>query len=1192
MKTIFKYTLAIAALLGFSVNGWADKLQESWFILPANFNHVVYDGSPHNVSLDDMKPITFSSSAPTLTLGTDFDLFTVSSGPYINAGTTGATYSILGKGSYTGEFSYPFIIDPAYLTDESRFTITPASVAYTGSAITPSFVIHDGTRNADLTVSTEYTLSGTTSAIDPGTYTVTFTGIVNYAGARNFTWTITKGLADANVSVAPATYNGTAQTPTVVVKDGTKVLSQGVDYTLTLSNASGYTNADTYTNAVTVTGIGAYTGTIKKDFVIAKKDINLCTVTGNSVIYTGSPITTLSLSVMDGTYSATYDATYPTTYSAVGTYSEAITITGNGNYTGTKKVDLIIAPGTATDIATAVVTSSVIYTGSQQEPTASNVTVKVGTTTLTEGTDFTLSIKGAATDYVDAKTYANAIVITGKGGYYGSQIVDYTIQPRNINEASVSGNSANYTGSAITPTITVSYGGNDLTSGTDYDITISSGYTYQDPQVYADAITLTGKGNFTGTRVLDYTITNTGGAKNLATAVVTSTAIYNGVNQKPSASTITVTIGTTVLELGTDFTMVVNGDEDNDYVNAGNYENAIALTAKGANYYGTLSADYVIAKRDMQDVTLTEVKKMAWTGLTLTPIINDATPENSNITAKYDTYNLKAADYTYTSEPTPIKEPGEYTLTFEGRGNFMGTKQMTVHVLKSFATQGGDVTLDLINDCIILPNAGTLTTADITVKDGSTVLVEGTDYTANIYTKREGSAEPYTYSADVASITKDGIYWMELTGKDDYSWKDKKVIEFYVLNEYYVKGDEKMDAASRVCSIHLTDPTEAALGTSNTDPVVATTATELTIPATATITLKDEQGSGSNSTTKVVNLVDIENGAFIGCNTLRFIDATAMTSYVPSSLNREGADTPFQGLPKQTLVYLAGTTVAGENYIYKVAAGAYRCDVYKIYDDVIGNQQGFDGETAAKWDVTIPIAFTANTVSNTRQLNSVVTVGSETKQQGYTVFLPYALPKSESFKAYTLAYSKGTTTIGSNTYDGVVGFTEVTGALTAATPYVIIPSASGQLLSATNVNVMQTYEVGSGFLANLGDGSSAVSGQMQYELYGTFQYMDGYDASNPNYIMQKANEWKKIAATGTYATQCILPMRAYLHTDAAAPARLYSVFTDADGSTTAISKLQLDSDAQPVIYDLQGRKVSNPQRGGLYIVNGKKVVMK
>ena len=806
------------------------------------------------------------------------------------------------------------------------------------------------------------------------------------------------------VTVLHATYNGTAQIPVVIVTDGSEIVPPRY-YNVSMNQSGGYTNAGTYQNAVHVVGNQTeIKGDVYKDFVIEKRNINLCTVTGNSVVYTGSPYTLSSFDVKDGTHSATYTATLSSTsYYDVGTYSEAITITGEDNYTGTKKVDLIIAPGNATDIATAVVTSSVTYTGSAQAPSATNVTVKVGSTILTEGTHYTISKNGVDADYTDAKTYANAIVITGKG----------------------------------------------------------------------------------------------------------------------------------------------------------------------SGYYGSLSADYVIERRDLQDVTFTEASKMAWTGSNITPNINAAS--DNNITAQYAAtpYNLVAADYTYTSEPTPIKEPGEYTMTFEGRGNFMGTKQMTVHVLKSFSSQGDDVTLDLTNGSIILPKDGTLTTADITVKDGTTELVEGTDYTAAIYTKSDKSAS-------VASITgsKDGIYWIELTGKDDHSWTGSKLIEFCVLNEYYVKGNTQLDDASRVCSLHLTEANKAALGTANTDPVIATDATELTIPATATITLKDEQGTGSTSTTKVVGIVDIEDDAFNGCSTLRFIDATAVTSFVPSSLNREATATPFYGLPKQTLVYLTGPTVGGENYIYKIAASTYRCDVYTVYDDVNGNQQGFDDATAAKWDVTIPIGFKANTVTNTRILNAT----ESNKQQGYTVCLPYALPIPASVKAYTLAYSKS----------GMVGFKEVTGTLAAMTPYVLIPSVSSQPLNTSDATVSQTYNVATSTYMPIAEtGSAAVSGQGLYKLYGTMQYMPG---STDYYIMQANNVWNQCEAEN-YPKSCVLPMRAYIKANGSA-ARLYSTFDNADGSTTVVKGLLLDADAAGEIYNLQGRKVITPQRGGLYIINGKKTVMR
>jgi len=926
--------------------------------------------------------------------------------------------------------------------------------------------------------------------------------------------------------------------------------------------------------------------------------------TAHQVNYTGSTITPVSNVKSISSYlnrnltkDTHYTVTGTTSAMAPGKYSTTIAAkTGVGalangsvsfNWWITKSI-------THSDITVEV--DPVVFNGTEYDLAAVKSKVKVydmigGTKTLlTEGTHYTLSWISGHSQFLNAKTYVDELVITGvaDNGYTGERRTSFTISQRDISEVALE-TAKEYASdwsvdqAGLKTWIQADAQGNikydtyKLIENTDYTISIKTD-TYHDAKVYTGAITLTAKdnGNFTGTATWDFEISNgTNIAENYIVVYVDN--IYTGQNLPPTKANTKVYKGGTLLTADTDYTWAMAGGEA-DYKDAKTYANAVIIKGKN-QYFGTIYANYVIARRDLQDVTFTEASKMAWTGSSITPNINAAS--DNNITAQYAAtpYNLVAADYTYTSEPTSIKDPGEYTLTFEGRGNFMGTKQMTVHVLKSFSSQGGDVTLDLTNGSIILPKDGTLTTADITVKDGTTELVEGTDYTAVIYTKSDKSAS-------VASITdsKDGIYWIELTG-NDYSWTDSKLIEFCVLNEYYVKGNTQLDDDSRVCSLHLTEANKAALGTANTDPVIATDATELTIPATATITLKDGQGTGSTSTTKVVDIVDIEDGAFNGCSTLRFIDARLIANYTPSSLNRTATNTPFTGLPKQTLVYLTGTTVEGENYIYNTGAGL-NCETFKIYDDISGTQTGFTTATDAKWDMEIPVAFTANNIVNTRKLTAV----ANNKQQGYTVCLPYALPIPESVTAYQLSYSK----------TDQLGFTEVAATeLTAMRPYVLIPSASGQCLSTTNATVSQTVKYESGewkYEACTSDpaSSSAVSGQSLYKLTGSMQYKEG-DAAKDKYIMQGNNVWGKILAGAGYSEtdrSCILPMRAYIEANGTATARLFSTFNNADGSTTVVKGLQIDADAASEIYDLQGRKVAAPQRNGLYIVNGKKTIVK
>ena len=47
-----------------------------------------------------------------------------------------------------------------------------------------------------------------------------------------------------------------------------------------------------------------------------------------------------------------------------------------------------------------------------------------------------------------------------------------------------------------------------------------------------------------------------------------------------------------------------------------------------------------------------------------------------------------------------------------------------------------------------------------------------------------------------------------------------------------------------------------------------------------------------------------------------------------------------------------------------------------------------------------------------------------------------------------------------------------------------------------------------------------------------------------------------------------------------------------DGTTTSIDASLVEGMEAPEYYDLSGRRVINPVSGGIYIVNGKKVVIK
>ena len=132
------------------------------------------------------------------------------------------------------------------------------------------------------------------------------------------------------------------------------------------------------------------------------------------------------------------------------------------------------------------------YTGKALTP---KPTVKVGSTTLREGTDYTLSYK----NNVNAGTAS--VIVTGKGNYTGVVTKTFTIAKRSISGATVSVATQTYTGKALTPKPTVKVGSTTLKEGTDYTLSYASNVN-----VGTATVTITAKGNYTGERKATFRI--------------------------------------------------------------------------------------------------------------------------------------------------------------------------------------------------------------------------------------------------------------------------------------------------------------------------------------------------------------------------------------------------------------------------------------------------------------------------------------------------------------------------------------------------------------------------------------------------------------------------------------------------------------------------------------------------------------
>jgi len=191
--------------------------------------------------------VTVKDGITTLTPATDYSIEYSNN---INAGIAAVT--ITGKGNYAGSTgSSTFTIDPKVII----FAVDSITVqTYNGSAHTPVVTVRDGT--TILTTTADYSLEYTDNT-NAGTANVTITGAGNYTGSTgNIAFTINpKVIIFAVDSIATQTYNGSAHTPTVTVRDNTTILTLTTDYTAAYTN-----NTNAGTAVVTITGMGNYVG--------------------------------------------------------------------------------------------------------------------------------------------------------------------------------------------------------------------------------------------------------------------------------------------------------------------------------------------------------------------------------------------------------------------------------------------------------------------------------------------------------------------------------------------------------------------------------------------------------------------------------------------------------------------------------------------------------------------------------------------------------------------------------------------------------------------------------------------------------------------------------------------------------------------------------------------------------------------
>ena len=511
------------------------------------------------------------------------------------------------KGNYKGSKTVYFSIDPVDLNDE-QITVDELSVQATGKTLSPVPNVYFNGKK--LKAKTDYLVSyGEWNQTDEGDHTVTITGKGNYSGERNVTvhvassdLTAVSKLTVSSKAVKYADLTGTDflnEIATVLtVKNGKKVVPTDsysfedipadykkvgtVRFTLVGKEDAGFYGKRTVT--VKITGIS-----------LADKKVKA--ITGLSRPYTGEEIKidpAVSLLAYNGTpltEGTDYEVTGYTKNLNAGTAT--VIVKGINNYTGTKKVSFKITPITDPVDESRIHIEEAVYSKGGSKPA-------VSIDGMTSGTDYTLKY----TNNTKANTEGK-VLITFKGNYKGtpSKTFTFSISPKEISTVTITSKDKVYSSKANawkSAPVLKDTDGKTLKAGVDYEKTIV--YTTEADEELTKVIpagtvvkvTVTGKGNYTGTVSTTYRILETG--KDI------SKLTFKISNQEYTGSPVTIDEGDiTSIKLGKKEQELVLGTDYEIVSYSNNLNKGTAkVTFQGIGKYGgTKTVSFKIGQRSI-----------------------------------------------------------------------------------------------------------------------------------------------------------------------------------------------------------------------------------------------------------------------------------------------------------------------------------------------------------------------------------------------------------------------------------------------------------------------------------------------------------------------------------------------------------------------------------------------------------------
>jgi hypothetical protein len=547
----------------------------------------------------------------------------------------------------------------------------------------------------------------------------TITGKGNYAGTVTREFSISsnaKNIASAKVgAIDSQVFAKTYIKPEVSVSYGDDKLTEGVDYKVSYMN-----NYNAGTATVYITGFGDYVGTKTATFNITKKDISgfVIALEGDNYTYTGKSITpdidsvTGEDIVLDDDEIAQLVVKYSNNVNA-GTATVSATASNGSNYTGTLNAKFNIDKASIADAT--VTAEDVEYTGAEVTP---NVTVTVNGVVLNDN-DYEVSYSN------NVQVGTAEVTVTGKNNYTGTVTGKFKVTQKSLKGCTVSYDSyAEYTGSAVTPAVTVKVGAKTLVLGEDYTV----GYENNTETTTKAKIVIIGKGNYKDSVTKYFTI----GGGSIADATVSGIENKQFTGHEITQDISVVFEGRTLTQ-GTDYTVTYANN-----LHAGTA--TVTITGKG-NYTDSVKKSFVINRVDVsKTATITGIKSEGTYNGSAFKFDNIGITWNGFVLAEGTDYNVT---YKNNSKITMNKtSKASCTVTFTG--DYKGS------VTKSFRIKAFDISKATASAISNKTYTGKAITPAVTVKIDKTVI---------------NSSE---YQVSYSNNVKPGVATITITGLNNF----------------------------------------------------------------------------------------------------------------------------------------------------------------------------------------------------------------------------------------------------------------------------------------------------------------------------------------------------------------------------------------------------------------------------------------